>query len=180
MASKVWTVAFEAAHTVELLHGAKTGSRTITVDGQPIDLGVESKKLLDVGSVHRFEIDKRPVEIHIEPVGFGRWYYRLKADDQWLDAPLPPRQLPPWAFVFVGLCCLPTLQLLRVGTTPLGLFLCGSMALGASIAIVASARDPLLAVDRKVLKCGLLTALVWGVLAVPSLLLAGATKLLNG
>ena len=180
MASKIWTVAFDSAHTVELDHGAKTGSRTISVDGKPIELGAESIKLLDSGSVHQFEIDKRPVEIHIEPVGFGRWHYRLKADGEWLDAPLPPRTLPAWAFVFVGLACLPTLQLLRVGTTPLGLVLCGSMALGASIAIIASARDPLLALDRKVIKCGLLTALVWGVLSVPSLMHLGASKLLNG
>lgn len=180
MASKVWTVAFESAHTVELNHGVKTGSRTVLVDGVPVELGDESIKLLDSGSVHQFEIDKRPVEIHIEPVGFGRWHYRLKADGEWLDAPLPPRTLPPWAFVFVGLTCLPTLQLLRTGTTPLGLVLCGSMALGASVAIIMSARDPLLALDRKVIKCGLLTALVWGVLAVPNLMLQGATRLLNG
>jgi hypothetical protein len=180
MATKVWTVAFESAHTVELHHGAKTGSRNILIDGKPIELGPQSKKLLDAGSVHQFEIDGRPVEIHIEPVGLGRWYYRLKADDQWLDEPLPPSTVPAWTFVFVGLACLPTLQLLRGGTTPLGLVLCGSMALGASIGIIASARDPLMALDRKVIKCGLLTALVWGVLAVPSLMLIGASKLLNG
>jgi hypothetical protein len=180
MANKIWTVAFESAHTVELVHGAKTGSRAILVDGKPIEMAGHGQKLVDAGSIHRFEIDKHPVEVHIEPVGFGGWYYRLKADDQWLDAPLPPRKLPPWAFLFVGLACLPLLLLARVGPSPLALFICGSMALGASFGIIASARDPLLSIDRKVFKCGLLTALVWGILSLPGLMLAGAAKLLNG
>lgn len=180
MANKVWTVAFESAHRVELIHGAKTGSRSILVDGQAIDLGGQSQKLLDTGSVHKFEIDKRPIEIHIEPVGFGRWHYRLKADDLWLDEPLPPRKLPPWAFVFVGIACLPFFQVMRSESSPIAMFLCGSMALGASIGIIANARDPFLSADRKVLKCGLLTALVWGILSVPGLMLMGAAKMLNG
>src|SRR5262245_54138213 len=97
MAGKVWTVAFDSTHKVELLHGVKTGSRSILVDGAAIDLGSEAKKLVDSGSVHRFHIDRRPVEVHIEPIGFGTWYYRLKADDQWLDEPAPARKLPPWS-----------------------------------------------------------------------------------
>ena len=83
-------------------------------------------------------------------------------------------------FVFVGIACLPLIQVIRSGPSPVAMFLCGSMALGASIGIIANARDPFLSVDRKVMKCGMLTALVWGILTIPGLMLIGAAKMLNG
>jgi hypothetical protein len=180
MASKVWTVQFERAHLVELQHGTKSGSRSILVDGVAVDLGPESKKLMDTGSVHRFPIDGKLIEIHIEPVGFGRWHYRLKADGGWLDPPLPVRKLPPWAFAFVLLACIPAFQVIRANDSPIALVLCVATAVGASAAILANARDPLLSMERKVVKCGLLAGLVWGVFAIPGLMMLGAMKILNG
>lgn len=180
MAGKVWTVSFEQAHTVELVHGAKSGSRSIVVDGVPIDLGADSKRFIDAGSVHPFQVDGRPIEVHIEPVGFGRWHYRMKADGEWLDPPLPERKIPAWAFAFVAVAFIPAIQLLRVETSPFALALCAATALGGSVGILANARDPLLSVEKKMLKCGALAALVWGVLALPGLMMLGAVKLLNG
>jgi hypothetical protein len=180
MARKVWTVVFEKPHAVELVHGAKTGSRSIAVDGEWLDLGAKGKQFIDTGSIHNFAIDGRPVEVHIEPVGFGRWHYRLKADGEWLDPPLPPKRLPAWAFLFVALALLPLVHFASPDASPIAWILAGSAALGATFGILANARDPLLSVERKVLQCGLLAALVWGVVALPGLMLVGAVKLLNG
>jgi len=180
MAGKVWTVQFERTHVVELAHGTKSGSRSVIVDGVALDLGDEKKQFIDRGSVHRFQVEGRPVEVHIEPVGFGRWHYRLSADGEWLDPPLPARKLPIWSFAFVALACLPAIQIIRANDSPLAMLLCGSLAIGATFGIIANARDPLLSVERKLVKCGFLAALVWGVIAIPSILMLGAVRLLNG
>jgi len=180
MAGKVWTVAFATAHRVELIHGTKSGSRTILVDGQEIKLGHDAKRFIDSGSVHQFSVDDRPLEVHIEPVGFGRWHYRLKADGDWLDPPLPKKTLPLWSFLFVALAVAPAVQVIRIDSSPIAIAICSAAAAGAAYGILANARDPLLSLERKVFKCGVLTALVWGALTLPSIMFEKAVNLLGG
>ena len=56
----------------------------------------------------------------------------------------------------------------------------GAIALGATLGILLHARDPLQSLERKLLRCGMLTAVVWGILSLPGLMFTGAVKLLYG
>ena len=55
MAEKTWTFDLEdGSHTVELEHGTISGKRVIRVDGEVVE---ESTQLIDMGSIHPFEIN---------------------------------------------------------------------------------------------------------------------------
>ena len=67
MAKKVWSFTLEnQKHVVELEHGKISGKRVITLDGETIH---KSKKLVDSGSEHSFQIENRPCLIRIKTNG---------------------------------------------------------------------------------------------------------------
>ena len=73
---KIWNVEVNgSAHAVELVHGYISGKRTIYVDGNKVQ---ESRKLLDKGSSHPFQIDNQAFLIIIKPKGFS-FTYELSA-----------------------------------------------------------------------------------------------------
>lgn len=180
MPRKVWAVQTAAqAHTVELDHGATSGRRSLKVDGAKIPLDGPSIRLFDAGGEHRFELDGKPVELHIQPVGFGRWYYRLKVDGVWLDDPLPETKTPAWALPFVLAALAPTANLWFAGSPALTLGLVGLVGVGGALGILANARDPLLRTESKILRCGLLAGAVWLCLCAPYLMMLLAMRVLN-
>ena len=77
MAKKVWVFRLEDGnHTVELEHGHWSGKRKIIVDGVPLE---SSRKIIDRGSVHHFQVSGSPCVLHIESGGFT-FRYNLYVD----------------------------------------------------------------------------------------------------
>jgi hypothetical protein len=180
MASKIWTVTLPSGtHSIELEHGQTAGKRIVRVDGSPIDLEGTQRKLIDNGSSHRFEIAGAPMELQIQPVGFGRWYYRLKANDEWLDDPLPTAKTPTWSLFFVFLCILPVLQFFGTQAPPFALGVTALLSVGGVLGVLANSRDPLLTEDKKITRCLLLTVLVWACLMAPGVMISSALRILN-
>ena len=69
MANKTWTFQLEdGRHAVELEHGYWSGRRIIRVDGEQIEV---SRKFLDAGTEHRFEISGHPGILRIRSGALG-------------------------------------------------------------------------------------------------------------
>lgn len=72
MAKKNWTLQLEdGRHTVELDHGALSGKRRISLDGQVVE---ESQKTIDIGSQHTFSLDSHECTVVIRTNGLGFSY----------------------------------------------------------------------------------------------------------
>lgn len=55
MGCKTWTIELDGKrHTIDLVHGFWSGRRIVRIDGNLIH---DSRKFLDTGSEHRFDVD---------------------------------------------------------------------------------------------------------------------------
>jgi hypothetical protein len=96
MAKKNWTIQLEdGRHSVELDHGALSGKRRISLDGQVVE---ESQKTIDIGSQHTFPLDGHECTVVIRTNGFT-FSYDLLLDGQPLEKraarPKPPPKPKP-------------------------------------------------------------------------------------
>lgn len=77
MARKVWVFRLDDGnHTVELEHAHWSGRREIIVDGIPLE---SSRKIIDTGSVHHFQVSGAPCVLHIKAGAFT-FRYNLYVD----------------------------------------------------------------------------------------------------
>lgn len=68
MAKKVWDFRLQDGnHTVELQHGHWRGKKEITVDGVTVE---SSRKFIETGSMHHFQVSGVPCVLQIKAGGF--------------------------------------------------------------------------------------------------------------
>ena len=104
MAKKIWRFELgDGEHTVELEHGYWSGKRVIRVDGERLE---RTRRLVDSGSQHAFEIDGHPCAVHIRTNGIT-FTYDLVVGGRSVETgepvtPSPP--IPRWAWAFAVAC----------------------------------------------------------------------------
>ena len=130
MAKKSWRVELEdSVHTVELEHGYWSGKRTISIDGERMNLPQkEASSFFDFGSHHTIHIGQVSAIIHIKTNGLT-FNYDLSIEGRSVETgrtvTVTTAPAPRWAWAFVAACGLiPVLSL--GGAIPLMIGMGGS------------------------------------------------------